>query len=698
MTDLFTELREIARLGRRDATRDIGRDRLIRFLDSNAAAGPELPLIDSLCASFGLFPYMSTSVDEGSIEALAVEFHTPGDLAEDGFTFHAKQQEVYERLMDGRNVVLSAPTSFGKSVILDALVASNKWSCIVVIVPTIALIDETRRRLSRFRADYSIVTSTGQEPGRRSIFVLTQERFLELKTMPDVDLFVIDEFYKLGSSESFDQRRSLLNLAWKMLKDTGAQYYLTGPNIDSIVENVTPDVREALMVTDFTTVAVDIIDRSEVNDKLADLKMILAKEANESTLIFASSPDKAEILAGDLMGSVPAPNEDSLAGQVSKWLDENYDPAWKTARALKGGVAVHTGPLPRPVQRMMVRLFNEGNVSSMVCTSTLIEGVNTAAKNVVIYDHKIDSQLLSFFTFSNIRGRAGRMFRHFVGNVYTYAPPPEDVATEVDIPIESQSELASLATLAQLDLDDIAGAARERVEHVFAQKALGLNTIRSNRGLDPDLQISLATRLLADRGELLKLGWQGAPRADELKLSLRVAFEELLVPAQRRGYNFEMLWGKLQNARSNAEHFSALVDQQERYGRANQDRSDAVMDVMKFQRNWMGFTIPSMLRGLQSIHSEVADRQGAPRANYEFALRDIEALYLPSGLVELEEYGLPIPLGLKLRRLGLAGEDATEWLRVIEDNHRSTRIVTQLSTVEQWIISDLVDGLGGGKE
>jgi replicative superfamily II helicase len=45
----------------------------------------------------------------------------------DEIVFHRVQAEVYARLMEGENVVLSAPTSFGKSLIIDAVVAS--WTC-----------------------------------------------------------------------------------------------------------------------------------------------------------------------------------------------------------------------------------------------------------------------------------------------------------------------------------------------------------------------------------------------------------------------------------------------------------------------------------------------------------------------------------------------------------------------------------------
>ena len=45
-------------------------------------------------------------------------------------------------LLDGDNVILSAPTSFGKSLLVDAFLAMRTPSTVVVILPTIALIDE----------------------------------------------------------------------------------------------------------------------------------------------------------------------------------------------------------------------------------------------------------------------------------------------------------------------------------------------------------------------------------------------------------------------------------------------------------------------------------------------------------------------------------------------------------------------------
>lgn len=693
--DVFDRLREISRLTRDSDQESAGRELLVRFLDTYAGAGDELHIVDSLCARFGLYPYMSSNggAQTGICEALAVEFHSPVSLEAEGFTFHAEQQRVYQRLMDGESLILSAPTSFGKSAIMDALIASEKWSNMVLIVPTVALIDETRRRVARFRSTYNIVTNPDAQLGQKNIIVLTQERFLEIEDLPLIDFFMIDEFYKLSVSGPRDSRATLLNLAWNELRETGAQYYLLGPNIDGLDPRLPEELHNQLLVTNFRPVAVDVEDRSWVEDQLVDLQMLIA-ESTSSTLVFTGSPKKAEDLALTLLPP-PVPVSE-FATRVAEWIATNYDAEWALVSAVSKGIAVHSGPLPRSVQRIMVRLFNLGFVPLLICTSTLIEGVNTAAKTVVIFEKKIDRQLIDFFTFSNIRGRAGRMFRHFVGRVVTYMSPPKVSETTVDIPISSQSESASDAALIQLDFETLDEASKERIRAFYEQPNLSLEAIRRNKGLDPSLQIEAADRLMQmSAREIAVFAWTGLPALADARATLEFAFGNLLLPYQRTGINFNMMWGQLQNMRVNAYNFADIVAQQMQYKRPNESRSDVVTNVVRFQRTWMGFTIPSMLRGLQTIQAEVLPKRGLSPGNYEFLLREIEALYLPEGIAELEEFGLPIPLGLKLKGLGLTGEDQQSRMNSLILLGASSEIQSQLTAVELWILDDVVDGLIG---
>ena len=165
-------------------------------------------IVVELMKQVGLYPYLND--EELSIrDAIALEMHRPEGL--DSIVFHQSQSEVYNRLMDGENVILSAPTSYGKSLIIDAIIASGRYKNIVVIVPSIALIDETRKRLSVFKEQYKIITYPYQSIEEKNVLILTQERAVEIIDKVSVDFFVIDEFYKISTNADGDERYRILN-------------------------------------------------------------------------------------------------------------------------------------------------------------------------------------------------------------------------------------------------------------------------------------------------------------------------------------------------------------------------------------------------------------------------------------------------------------------------------------------------------
>ncbi len=690
-TDDFAALRDISNLLLTDENEQEARDRFIRFLDQYPGTGPLSPIVDSLAARLGLFPYMSPNLDEMSdAEALTVAYHSPRSLSGQGFTFHAEQQKIYERLMDGESVILSAPTSFGKSAIVDALVLSGKWENFVIIVPTISLIDETRRRLVALDTGYTIVSHPSQQPALKNIYVLTQERFLELDPVPEADFFIIDEFYKLGDGETDEKRRSNLNIAWRLLRRTGAQYYLLGPNIDALGIGADSELSESFIASDFNPVVVDVEDRSRIEDRLADMKQFLDEEADGPSLIFVSSPGRANEIAFELATGAADP----LVIDIADWIAENYDPEWFVAKALRGGVGTHTGPMPRSLQRAMVRLFAMGKIDRLVCTTTLIEGVNTVARNVVIYDKKIDRKPIDFFTFSNIRGRAGRMLKHFVGRVVSYADQPQPEISTVDLPIESQSPAASLATLIQLDLSELTEESAERLREVLEQDDLSIDTIRRNRGLDPLLQIGAARHMRAAGADKFRdLSWSGAPTREQLTAVVSLGYDELISGRDRSGENAKSILAKLGAARMARGDMRSLVEAAMPHMRPGQTRSNVVDDVLSFQRNWMGFKIPSILRAASSIQREVAQERGERASNYEYVIREIESLYLPTFIAELEDYGLPIPVGAKLARLGLRGDSIEDVVSTLVRMARDQRVLSALTRVDRWFLSDVASGL-----
>jgi len=182
-----------------DRASDHALEIVIRLLDGLAiGAIPDgcSEAIKMLAQECGLFPYSDSSQDASINEV--VKYAHRIELSHEVF-LHAKQMEVLLSLLAGENVILSGPTSFGKSLILDAYISKSRPKSVVAILPTLALIDETRRRVSRNFPEYQVVTTTDEyfDNEKPVFFALTQERFLQRRNIFEYDFFFVDEFYKL---------------------------------------------------------------------------------------------------------------------------------------------------------------------------------------------------------------------------------------------------------------------------------------------------------------------------------------------------------------------------------------------------------------------------------------------------------------------------------------------------------------------
>lgn len=101
-----------------------GQELVIRLLDIRHLLGEYGSILDAFVREAGLFPYLRPE-NLGLPDSLAYAAHKPSAGADT--VFHRVQAQVFQLLMSGQSVVLSAPTSFGKSLIVDAVVASGRY-------------------------------------------------------------------------------------------------------------------------------------------------------------------------------------------------------------------------------------------------------------------------------------------------------------------------------------------------------------------------------------------------------------------------------------------------------------------------------------------------------------------------------------------------------------------------------------------
>ena len=686
----FTIAKAISRLCHRDDTLYVGREMVIRALEYYDAFGSLDGLLDSLARQVGLFPYADPQKLSTS-DQLAYEFHRPLELELDSrdIVFHREQAEVYRGLMEGQSYVLSAPTSFGKSLIIDALLAAGKFKNVVIIVPTISLIDETRRRLSRFKDRYKVITHPSQPAAEANIFVLTQERAIDRDDIDVIDLLVIDEFYKLDISGSDDgNRAAILNHALYKLRKKSKQIYLLGPSIQGIPDGFGERFKCTFKRTDFNTVVSEVlfIDRTPSREEAF---LNLANSLSEPTLVYCKSPRQANEIISLLAQSGSDPLESSLS-PASEWVGDAYHPDWSFREALNKGVGIHHGRIPRALAHLNVKLFNEGKLRFLVCTSSLIEGVNTVAKNVIIYEGRIARSRLDFFTFQNIRGRSGRMFEHFIGRVYVLDPPPEHQLDMVDIPIFTQGDETPLGLLMQVDEEDLSQRSKERLQPFTTQDELPVSILKENAHIDPSDQLIVAQKV-RDGGMRLHhlLAWNGIPDWDQLRRTCEIIYTGFVKrPANEifSGAQLAFRLNEMHRADRIQTFISAILDRDNRIETADQ----AVESAFLFQRNWASFAFPRYLRALDVIQREVYTKMGMVPGDYSVYGAQVESLFLPPEIPALEEYGIPIQLSVKLENsivLGAGLDQAIESLKNLRN------MDGRLSDFERELLQDALSAL-----
>lgn len=411
---------------------------LLDYLSREKIAYPEV--LNYLIRETGLYPYMHPET-AGWQERYILEAFRVNVGGERPATLHREQSSVLAMLLDGKSIAVSAPTSFGKSFIIDAYIAAINPSNVVIIVPTIALMDETRRRLfKKFSSTYNIITNSDMALSERNIFIFPQERvFGYLNIINSIDLLVVDEFYKASAKHDKERSPSLVKAILKMGKKSAQRYYLA-PNIKQIKENVLTRGMEFIELLDFNTVYLKRHElykeiKSDETKKSKALLDILNTSEGKS-LIYAGAYPQIDKVANLIVANMPVIDRPIL-NHFSEWLSANYDPNWQLTNLVKRGFGIHNGRMHRSLSQLQVSIFeSDRGLDGIISTSSIIEGVNTSAKNVIIWRSRLGNTKLKDFTYNNIIGRGGRMFRYFVGDIYLLeAPPPdEDAQLEIEFP------------------------------------------------------------------------------------------------------------------------------------------------------------------------------------------------------------------------------------------------------------------------
>lgn len=671
------------------------RDDLIKLLDYHEREKLSYsPLLNNLIRQVGLYPYLE--VDSSSWQDRFAYESFKADVGDSKpVTLHKEQSSILKKLIEGKNLAVSAPTSFGKSFIIDAFISIKRPKNIVIIVPTIALTDETRRRLQRkFSNEYKVITTSDVKISEKNIFIFPQERASHyVKKLEDLDILVVDEFYK--ASEKFDKERSpsLLNAILKLGAKAKQKYFLA-PNISKINENIFTSDMDFVHV-DFNTVYLEKYNLfKEINgdeNLKSEALLEILKSSSGKTLIYAGTYSNIDKVANLLIDN-HMPCDSYILRDFADWLTENYDRNWHLTNLIKRGCGVHNGQLHRSLSQIQVRLFElEQGLNNIVSTSSIIEGVNTSAENVVVWRNRNGRSRLNDFTYKNIIGRGGRMFKHFVGNIYILEEPPISSETQLDLslPDELVGSIDEESLKQELTSEQIAKIISYKEE---MSEILGVEAFNSMRREDAfessdSYLVRNIARDLANNGQDWNgLGYLNSADVDDWD---RLLYKVINIHPGGWGIEYGRFVGFIKVLSNNwLKSLPQLLHDLDEY-------DIGVDDFFKLERN-VTFKLAATLSDLNLLQMKILDN---PNDISSF-ISKVSHAFLPPVVFQLEEYGLPRMISKKIQLANIIDFERGdiglhETLDIFKEITEESLVeaVSSLDNFDKYIISYFYDGI-----
>lgn len=687
-TDSFSLAQRCSRLLQNgtEADADVARSIVIHVLDKWASIPPETyPIWADITDAIGFYPYIMKNQDTMITSSFPDEIRQKHYLSDylNSTYMHKEQKRLSEYILAGKNVIASAPTSFGKSLLIEEIVASKRYNNIVIIQPTLALLDETRIKLKKYNTHYKIIVRTSQLPSddKGNLFLLTAERVMEYENLPRIDFLIIDEFYKL-SLRRIDERADTLNNAFlKIVEGFHSRFYLLGPNIDGITSGFAEKYDAVFYKSNYSLVDCNVIDmtakfhctkkgRALDNEKCLILYELLYSFKGEQTLVYCSSPSRARRFARGYCDFLIQKGQCTAKKNLPliEWINLNISDKWSLAQELSYGISFHDGSLQKHIGASIINYFNKGLLDVIFCTSTIIEGVNTSAKNVVVFDGEKGNRPVDFFDYSNIKGRSGRLMEHYVGTVYNFISPPQREPIVIDIPFFEQNPISD-EILINLSRENVRDEHKKKYDELSQNPMPLLEIIRRN-GVSVGGQLKIYNTLEdhIQTSQYANISWSQIPNWDKLNYILSIA-EGNIFEIDRHGINSVRQLSFFLDEYRKSKNIMSIVqliynNKIESVSPKTVEKNsikyydEAIESAFHIYRRWFQFTVPKVFRVVDSLQRYVCEQHGKKAGSYSYFVQQLENDFIPENLSILSEYGLPISAIRKI--IGKVPEELSE--------------------------------------
>lgn len=400
------------------------------------------------------------------------------------FYFINSQKLAYDRIKQNDYYSFSAPTSMGKTFLIRMFIKEsinrNEKKNFAIIVPSKALINEITNSIiddnkeNLIKNNYRVIQSSAaifKDDNCNYIMVLTQERFLQFllqKTEIKLSHVFIDEAHKMSHT---DDRSPFFYKCLDILEKEhfGVKINFSCPNIPNpevYLNSVKglgnkayncfkySPVNQIKTIIDTTAQTSYIYNELEKNfisyptrelSRIGLMQIIKMIGDNHSNIVFCNSKKDAtnwalsysNLIDNDLSNNI------EIRGLIRDIKEEIHKDCYLVKTLLKG-VAYHVAYLPAMIKEKIEKLFRNGIIKTIFCTSTLLEGVNFPANNLFIKLNNNDSWLKAKerASFKNLIGRVGRIDFNSFGNVYCIS---DNATREYEDAISEDVEIQELS-------------------------------------------------------------------------------------------------------------------------------------------------------------------------------------------------------------------------------------------------------------
>ena len=378
----------------------------------------------------------------------AIEF-----LKSQGFEklYPPQDDSVKSGLLDGKSILVSAPTASGKTLIaMLAMISylSKNNGKVIYLSPLRALAAEKFSEFKKLEKvalgkKIKVAISTGDYENieknleKNDVLILTNEKMDSIirhgtEWVEEIGLVIADEVHLIGD----ENRGPTLEMILTQLKLLETNPQIVGLSATITNSNEIADWLDCILVkSDWRPVPLSegVCDAGEVtmNDGKVfsversicgtpiDLGVQSVKEGGQS-LIFAETRNRSKSLAtkaADAISQILEKKDlEELEKTSKKILSENeHTELIKTlAFLVKKGVAFHHAGLNQNCRQTIETEFRKGTIKLLSSTPTLAAGVNLPARRVVIssinrYNAKVGANRpISILEYKQLCGRAGR--------------------------------------------------------------------------------------------------------------------------------------------------------------------------------------------------------------------------------------------------------------------------------------------------